>query len=83
MAMKSTPGPWARGDAIDGIYVTPRTDTPREFQSEIKPAVIVGFSAPDWVVARNWGWLGDALVRFDDGKQVWQSLQPREIGSRA
>lgn len=68
---------WNYGDKIAGRYITPRADNPREFQCEERPATIVGFSAPGWVVARNWGWLGDALVRFEDGKQVWQSLEPR------
>lgn len=69
--------PWSYGDKIDGIYVMPRADNPREFQSEIRPAVVVGFSAPRWVVERNWGWLGDVLVRFADGRENWQALSPR------
>lgn len=76
-AITDTYRPWTHGDAITGRYVTPREDNPREFKCEERPAVIVGFSAPGWVVARNWGWLGDVLVRFEDGKQSWQSLQPR------
>lgn len=68
---------WNHADAIDGIFVTPRADNPREFQAEVRPAVIVGFSAPMWVVRRNWGWMGDALVQFADGTKNWQALSPK------
>lgn len=76
-----TAGRWVHGDAIDGIFLLPHPTKRGEYTSEIRPATIVGFSAPDWIVARNWGHLGDALVRFECGHQSWQSIEPRSPSS--
>jgi hypothetical protein len=68
---------WTYGDKIDGIYVKPDPNKSREFVAETQDAVIVAFSAPYWVVQRNWGWLGSVLVQFADGTKAWNGLRPR------
>ncbi len=58
---------WDYGDLIEAPYVMPDPNKRGHFVSEPRKATITGFSAPDWVVRRNWGWLGDAFVEFEDG----------------
>lgn len=68
---------WNHNDRIEAPYVMPRSDNPREFRSEMRPARVLGFTAPLWVVRRNWGWLGSVYVEFEDGHKQFCSLSPK------
>jgi hypothetical protein len=58
------------GTQVQAPYVFPHPTKRGEYDAEMRPAVVVGFSHPN-LVKRGWGWMGSMLVEFHDGKRSW------------
>lgn len=70
---------WNYGDKIEAPYVMPDPIKRGEFIHEMRPAKILSFMSPFWKIQRNWGWLGDAYVQFEDGAKAFVPLQPKGV----